>query len=139
MARRRDDVTIEIRSDRGGATLDVFVGGRRSGVMELTASRGVLAVSYAEVLRPGQGVGTRLYEAAAQFACGRGRQLSSDTKRSRFSEGFWAKQAKKGRATCDARAGGIRLRDDLTYAGKWRCRRYLLSCPAPSSLAGVRR
>lgn len=49
-----------------------------------------------------QGLGTRLYERAARAACkvGRGSALTSDSTRSVFSENFWRKQVRKGRAEC---------------------------------------
>ncbi len=45
-------------------------------------------------------IGTALYEAAAAETCYRKGTLKSDFLRSEFSEGFWVKQAKKGRAKC---------------------------------------
>lgn len=139
MARRRDDVVIEIRNEPRVVLLDVIVGGKSAGFMELAKKRKLFSVSYAEVTQPGKGLGTWLYTAAAQFACKHGAQLTSDDKRSRFSEGFWKKQARKGRATCDASQRGTRLADDLSYKGSWRCKRYILNgCPPPKSLAGVR-
>ena len=48
----------------------------------------------------GQKVGLALYEAAAEEACKRGWTITSDAVRSRYSENFWAKQERKGRATC---------------------------------------
>jgi len=47
-----------------------------------------------------QKIGTALYEAAAAEVCYRKGTLKSDFLRSEFSEGFWAKQTKKGRAKC---------------------------------------
>ena len=54
-------------------------------------------------VRPGhkrQGIGTKLYEAAAQVACDIGMPLASSPSwmRSPDSSGFWEKQAQKGRA-----------------------------------------
>lgn len=141
MARRRSDVVVFVRRSRDVVTLRAHIGREEVGFMELTSAddvKGGLSVAYAETTKPGAGVGTRLYEAAAHVACSSGRTLTSDDKRSRFSEGFWKKQAKKGRATCDASKPGTRLNDDLSYRGNWKCHRYLLSCPAPASLAGVR-
>jgi hypothetical protein len=80
-----------------------------------------------------------MYEHAAKIACRAGAPLASDATRTKYSEGFWGKQAKKGRATCVARAGGVRL-EAGTFAPKGRlsCRHYALTCPAPRSLAGLR-
>ena len=143
MARRRSDVVVHVRRSRGVVTLQAFIGREEAGFMELVAAEGEkngLAVAYAETTKPGAGVGTRMYEAAAQVACTSHRVLMSDDKRSRFSEGFWKKQQRAGRATCDASRPGTRLNDDLSYRGNWRCHRYRLNaCPAPPSLAGVKR
>ena len=140
MAKQRNDVTIEIRDMQSIAQLHVLVGGQDAGFMELKKSSKFYAVAYAEVLKPGMGIGTRLYEAAALFSCSKRKVLTSDDKRSRFSEGFWKKQARRGRATCDASKSGTRLNDDLSFAGKWKCHRYLLKCSAAGAgLAGARR
>jgi GNAT superfamily N-acetyltransferase len=45
-----------------------------------------------------QGVGTKLYEAAADWARDQGLRLISDFARTEQSEGFWRKQVEKGRA-----------------------------------------
>jgi GNAT superfamily N-acetyltransferase len=47
----------------------------------------------------GCGVGTRLYEVLAKHACEQGLALHSDTTLSEFSQSFWRKQERKGRAT----------------------------------------
>jgi ribosomal protein S18 acetylase RimI-like enzyme len=66
-------------------------------------------------------VATKLYEAAAKDSCKRWKApLASDTSRSANAEAFWYKQMMKGRAQ---RIDG----------------RYILSCPAPKSLARYRR
>jgi hypothetical protein len=139
MARRRNDVVVEVRRHGEIVVLDARIGREDAGFMELSpVERGDLSVAYAQTSKPGSGVGTRMYEAAAQVACALGHALVSDDKRSRFSEGFWKKQARKGRATCDTSARGTRLNDDLSYKGTWKCHRYRLTCPAPRSLAGIR-
>jgi GNAT superfamily N-acetyltransferase len=83
------------------------------------------------------GVGTRLYEVAAKLACSRGETLSSDVNRSVDSQGFWAKQVKKGRAKC-VRPAEVRTREDGQYAfGRDGCMFYALKrCPA-TTLAGA--
>lgn len=51
------------------------------------------------------GIGTRLYEAAAQAACrAYGSPLESDTMRSGYAQAFWQKQVERGRASCVAKA-----------------------------------
>jgi len=49
--------------------------------------------------------GTRLYEEALRESCATGKPLSSDTQRSEFSEAFWRKQERKGRARCIGEGG----------------------------------
>lgn len=46
----------------------------------------------------GCGIGTRLYEAAAAYACQQGLRMESDTSLSEHSRRFWKKQEAKGRA-----------------------------------------
>lgn len=47
-----------------------------------------------------KGYGTMLYEAGLRLACEEQRAYSSSSMRSVFSESFWGKQARKGRAAC---------------------------------------
>lgn len=93
------------------------------------------------------GVGTRLYEIAAQGACDMGYKLASDSYRSSMSQGFWAKQMKKGRARCISTADPViteqQEREFPTDAearyGRGGCDRYeLVACPV-GSLAGRHR
>jgi GNAT superfamily N-acetyltransferase len=88
---------------------------------------GVMMVRRIDVV-PGsrrQRIGTNLYERAAKVACKEyGIPLASDTSRSAMADGFWKKQEANGRARhVDSSHGDY----------------YVLSCPAPKSLAGVRR
>lgn len=69
----------------------------------------------------GQGIATKLYEAAQRLACERGRVLASDVSLKEGSRGFWEKQRAKGRAS----------RHQEKVAGK-KMFRYALSCPATS-------
>ena len=110
----------------------------------------LMRVVHARATEPGLGIGTKLYEAAARVACRRFRlPLASDTARSSFSEGFWQKQVRKGRASCLATA----TREDVTSRNwhtiaqrhgikrlgyperKGECWSFILSCPEPKSLA----
>ena len=118
-------------------------------------------------------LGTKMYEWAARIACRlAGRPLTSSTQRSEWSESFWQKQQRKGRAACAStgtwRDGGAgkywlgpradmasrlepeafdRLMEQLPKPARdpvynepyWPCERYVLTCPAPRSLAGLRR
>lgn len=93
------------------------------------------------------GIATKLYEMVAQGACDLGYKLSSDTYRSKSSQGFWTKQVKKGRARCVSTADAALVeqqakdfpRDEDTRYGRGDCDRYeLVGCPV-GSLAGRRR
>jgi len=112
------------------------------------------------------GVGTSFYEMAAKEACRLGYTLQSSDYRSEFSEAFWRKQARKGRASCAAgRAGyfstplevaqqavldpaqfeemATRLPKPQTteYADRyWTCDHYFIDDPCETtSLAGLKR
>lgn len=75
--------------------------------MRLDVKPDHLAVSYIEVSPKHREKrwGTRLYEEALRASCATGKPLSSDTTRSEFSEAFWQKQERKGRARCIAGRG----------------------------------
>ena len=86
-----------------------------------------------------QHIGTKLYEAAAKHACTRLKvPLRSDDLRSAYSQGFWDKQMRKGRAdcleSCEANDG---CRRSNYVVGRGGCLVYTLRCPAPRSLAGA--
>ncbi len=79
----------------------------------------------------GQGIGTRLYEAAARWACDHGYSFGSDITLSRYSKRFWRKQLRKGRARA--------VKVGFETSGGYRAwPRYVLPCPPPASLDGVR-
>lgn len=95
------------------------------------------------------GFGTKLYEEVAKVACAKGVLLRSDTSRSEFSEGFWKKQARKGRAKCLGKTGAsIRIKGPVAEGGEeddwhptgetWPCDRWQMKTPCPTSLAGIR-
>ena len=80
------------------------------------------------------GLGTKLYEAAARWACASGRQLRSDEVRSAASDGFWRKQAAKGRAVC-APATKTDWRERTGPGVIWErggCAYYTLTTPCPT-------
>lgn len=91
------------------------------------------------------GYGTCLYEAAAKYVCGKGRQLFSDTERSVDSDGFWAKQARKGRAQC-VRCGSHETRAEARFHARSTgpnycrsgCKRWMLK-PCETTLSGRKR
>lgn len=87
------------------------------------------------------GIGTKLYEAAAKFGCENNAPLQSDTHRTDQSQGFWAKQAAKGRAKCLRTVNEFPTRPDYPSPkyGRGGCSQYALTCPAPASLAGARK
>jgi len=92
------------------------------------------------------GLGTKLYERAAALAKTSKLTLISSRERSEMSEGFWAKQARKGRAVClpnepgassmrgkyNPEAGAVRWTDD-----SWPCWRYVLKA-GKTDLSGAR-
>ena len=118
----------------GGRVMAAFnaVNGRRKvGRLEIrrnAESSQVTWITVAEGARR-SGIATRLYEVAARFSCEEwGRRLASDYRGSRApgAEGFWQKQFRKGRAE--------RIGSESSMSNQ-----FMLSCPAPESLAGVRR
>jgi GNAT superfamily N-acetyltransferase len=119
--------------------------GREVGYMELEEVEGprdqrLLKVAFVEVRRKGVGIGTKLYEKAAAFACKLKRPLASDDARTSAAQGFWLKQARKGRATCLRGSGrATALTKGYAEKGLWACGQYALTCPAPKSLAAARR
>lgn len=97
---------IKVRKGRwnrhGGYTAAAYDGRRKVGQIQATPQRAggkaVLSVHFIEVESRREGVGTALYEQAAQDACARGMLLSSQSyARNTKSGGFWAKQRRKGR------------------------------------------
>lgn len=88
------------------------------------------------------GVGTRLYTAAAKMGCAMGLKLGSDNLRSTYSDGFWQKQVRKGRAACVEQApehSGSLHSEMGPRLNRGGCARYeLLSCPV-TDLSGARR
>lgn len=99
----------------------------------------LMKVAFVEVQRRGLGIGTKLYEKAAAFSCRLGLPLASDMTRTAASQGFWEKQAQKGRATCLRGSGkATALSPRFVEKGTWSCGQYALTCPAPRSLAAVR-
>ena len=79
-----------------------------------------------------------MYARLAKQACALGARLQSDTARSRNAEAFWAKQHRKGRATCDPGAGDLYDPDKGYVDNYWPCLSYTLTCPVVS-LKGPRR
>ena len=121
------------------------VGRREVGYMEIGRVDGphgkaLMKVDFVEVKKKGIGVGTKIYEKAAAFACSHGAPLASDEVRTAAAQGFWTKQARKGRATCLRGSGrATKLSKTWKEAGQWGCGQYVLTCPAPKSLAAARR
>lgn len=88
------------------------------------------------------GLGTRLYEQAAQYACDAlAEPLHSDITRSVMSDRFWQKQVTKGRAVCvrAARYSVPPVPDWMPTEGRSGCVRYRLTCPAPTDLSKRKR
>ncbi len=98
------------------------------------------------------GLGTKLYETAAQVAKASKLSLVSSYERSEMSEGFWAKQAKKGRAVCLPNQPGeysskgrynpetrrVDWPEELSERDAWPCWRYVLKA-GKTDLSGPKR
>lgn len=127
-----------------GAAIDAIVNGESVGRAIVVYGNSVPYVSDIRVSPKLQrcGVGTKLYEQAARFACKTFREpLHSDVERSAMSNRFWQKQVEKGRAVCVAKTGApdISVPDWMATTGRGGCTRYRLSCPAPTDLSRQRR
>lgn len=82
--------------------------GGRLGSIEAVQDGRNLTIQYANTALgagEGTGVGTRLYEALADYACTAGVKLRSDVSLTEMSRGFWEKQKRKGRAFFDHSEG----------------------------------
>ncbi len=121
------------------------IGGQQVGYMEVEESEGpsgqtFTKVAFVEATKKGLGIGTKLYERAAALACRQRAPLISDESRTAASQGFWEKQARKGRAYCVPGSGrGTKLGVKFGVTGSWSCGQYALTCPAPKSLAAAPR
>ena len=123
---------IKVRKGRwnrhGGYTAAAYDGRRKVGQIQATKQRAggkdVLSVHFIEVENRRQGVGTALYEQAAQDACAGGMLLASrGYARNARSGGFWAKQRRKGRTvqlTEDTEAVRCAYAPNLSGAAKRR-------------------
>lgn len=149
----RGSVTIEpvvdaFDSGDGELKLHAKIGGETVGELEAWTIRDGKSVNVSSIaVGPrGRGVGTKLYESAAAWACRVGRPLASDEKRSAFSDAFWKKQVRKKRARCAWRLTGEEARtaredekysnDEHSIWARGGCVRYVLTrCPV-KSLAG---
>lgn len=80
-----------------------------------------------------KGIGTRIYEAAARASCEAFKlPLASDFHRSKMAQGFWRKQWKKGRAERVKIPEGVKHNSERKTF-------FMLSCPAPKSLKGLKK
>jgi len=113
----------------GKGRVDMQRDGVRVAFAEVTKKRirssgeTVLQVQMIQSWHPRQGYATRVYEALALKACEQGLSLASDLSRSPAADQFWRKQYVKGRAR---EVPGTPRDPRVTY---------VLSCPAPASLA----
>lgn len=91
------------------------------------------------------GLGTAIYESLASVACGEGVALASDVWRSKYSDAFWKKQYRKGRAFAVTSGFDQRLsareRKRTPDAAEpiSRSRRFVLHCPIDPSKVDLRR
>ena len=86
------------------------------------------------------GYGTKLYEKMRDVACDYGVPLASDRIRSEFSDGFWRKQLRKGRAKCASPVYPDQLEDEGIPEDS-PCGTFVMkqACPRDRSLAGSKR
>lgn len=173
-SRKVGDLSISIERDPQGSEeyynlRATDAKGETVGEMTAIAIPGVDVAVGGITSKAGRGarVGTRMYEAMAEYACQKdGVPMASDFSRSRQAEGFWRKQFDKGRAKhyCYAKdtadtdmldpSKGVECPPDdrvyfstETYAqfssrikDSGLVSRYkLTSCPAPKNLEGVPR
>lgn len=158
LAKLTGDVRVEVAAeafDMGDGEVKFLakIGDRTVGELSAftTSHHKVVQVDNIAVGPRRAGIGTRLYEAAATWACRRaGKPLASDEKRSGYAQAFWEKQVRKRRARCERRVSAIAdraerraIREDLAYEpeskpafGRGGCVRYVLKCPAPKTLRG---
>lgn len=113
------------------AAFNALDGSKKVGRLEIRRNADRAQVTWITVNERSRrsGIATRLYEAAARFSCEEwGRPLGSDYRGSRApgAEGFWQKQYRKGRAE--------RIGSEDSPANQ-----FVLSCPAPDDLSGLRR
>jgi hypothetical protein len=97
----------------------------------LPAGKKLWTVGAIEVSTKRKGIATKLYETAAKYVCSKGGALVSDYRlEDAFSNDFWKKQIKKGRA-----------RPAYPYEGATFDERtpVVLSCRKASDLSGVRK
>lgn len=90
------------------------------------------------------GVGTKLYEQIASVACAEGAELRSDRRRTGYSEAFWRKQSKKGRARCNPGSGiNLSYKDRKTpkeirgNTAYWPCATWTLEAPCDATRTGL--
>ena len=137
----KSKVTIKLARKSGDAfRLEAFDGKKNVGFMSVLSNNGFgyPAVEYIEVKKREARIGTRLYEVAARMACEEyGEPLASGFIRTEPAEGFWSKQESKGRA--EQRPYDGFSSDELDEDTNNRDTFYTLTCPAPTSLEGLRR
>jgi GNAT superfamily N-acetyltransferase len=137
-------ITFEKMRARGSALIRAYAGDESVGEVFLEKDP-VGNVPYVANIRVKPelqrcGVGTQLYEQAAQFACRVFRKpLHSDIYRSEMTDRFWQKQVQKGRAVCVTKVPRSMvekgLPPDAFAIGRSGCKRYRLMCPAPPVLS----
>lgn len=110
----------------GAVWVKLYAGRRKIGsfVAEKYRDSKSLVVRSA-TMRPGyerRGLGTKAYEALANWACANDFTLYSDSSRTDASEGFWRKQTAKGRAEYEPEARRYRLTSCAGDLGRLRRR-----------------
>lgn len=112
-----DDYSYAI-VDNNGRTLGDFALNFVDYIDAAGTERRGLAVTWVEISANarGRGLGTSIYEFAAELACDLGVPLISDEYRSRFSEAFWRKQVSRRRATPIPGSAGV---FEAPYRSAW--------------------
>ena len=120
------DLQIEDASEgnRPGYRITAYENGNRIGAIVVRQHRWIqgspFGVEHIYANRLREGIGTRLYKAAADEACRRGSPFMSDMERSPEADGFWRKQEMKGRAS---KKTTMLVDTEVDF--------YLVGCPAP--------
>ena len=128
-------------TDIRSATIEALVNGKQVGKAGVVKDRSKPPYVWNIWVDPKTqrcGIGTKLYEQAASYACKALREpLHSDRLRTAMSDGFWAKQVAKGRASCATRTTkpSGKLDPKQPIIGRSGCERFRLTCPAPVDLS----
>lgn len=104
---------LSVLSDRPGKLIASFkVGGKAVGQTSLTPFQDGMEVSTSQITKDmqGKGIGTSMYQQAAQLAKSKGAKfLYSDDQLSGSAQGVWQKLVRNGKAEFDPQSGRFRM------------------------------